>query len=137
MLRPRERGAFTTQRQLHGFPQGSALPWLEHRFQAELGGLREATLSVSHGAQLTSETELAEARERPPLRGGEGRTLSRACDRQRNRKISPWLVDPHPADDVDEHVRAARADAPVATEDRQHEREAIAIDPRDDTPRLL
>ena len=60
-----------------------------------------------------------------------------AGDRQRDREVAAGLVDAHAADDVDEHVRAARADAAVAAEDREHERQAVAVEARDDAARLL
>lgn len=104
MLRPRERRALTTQRLLHGFSQGCAAPGLEHRFQAKLGSFREATLAMGDRTQLTSETELAEACQWLPLGRAQGSTLARAGNGQRDRKIGSGLIDPHPADDVDEDI---------------------------------
>ena len=52
-----------------------------------------------------------------------------ARDGERDREVGARLVDPHAADDVDEHVRGADPDAGVAAEHGEHEREAVAVDP--------
>ena len=50
-------------------------------------------------------------------------------------RSAPGLVHAHAADDVDEHVRRPDADAAVARQHGEHEREAVAVDPVDDAPR--
>ena len=51
-----------------------------------------------------------------------------AGDGQRDGEIGPRLVDAHAAHDVDEDVAGAEADAGVAPQDGEHERQPVAVD---------
>ena len=67
----------------------------------------------------------AERRASPPP----ARAPRRAGDGERDGQVGARLVEAHAADDVDEHVGRPDADPGVAAEDREDEREAVAVDP--------
>src|SRR5271166_1823040 len=106
----------------------------DHALAAVLGGLLQAPLGVPYPAQLARQAELAEAR---PRRATEWLPARRAGNRERHRQVAAGLLEAHPADDVDEHVRRTRAHAAVTSQDREHQRKAVAVEPRDDPARLL
>ena len=67
---------------------------------------------------------------------GLGRDAARgARDRERDRQVGPRLLDAHAADDVDEDVAGAHADARVAREHGEDERQAVAVEPGAHAPR--
>ena len=82
---------------------------------------------MSDGAQLAGEAELAEAGQRLAGVAGQRHAFGGAGDGERDRQVRAGLVDPHAADDVDEHVGVAQADAAVTAEHGQHERDAVAV----------
>ena len=92
-------------------------------------GLGQPTVAVSHRSQLAGQSELAEAGQRPPVRPRQRDALGGGGHRQRNGQIGSRLVDPHAADDVDEHVGGAQPDPAVAAEHGQYQRDAVAIQP--------
>src|SRR2546429_460734 len=90
------------------------------------GATISSALTIRDGPRLAGQPELAEARERTiAAPRGERRSLRCAGDRERDRKIRARLVDAHSAYHVDEHVSGAEADAGVATEDREDERQPV------------
>ena len=96
--------------------------------EPELARLRLAAVGVGDRAQLAGQAELAEAGHRPLAVAGHDAAL-RARHRERHGEVRPRLVDADAAGDVDEHVGAAGADAGVAAEHGEHEREPVAVDP--------
>ena len=98
------------------------------------GGLFQTALGMAYPAQLARQAKLAKAgpgttlQGYPPAGGGN-------C--QGYRQIDARLVHTHTSDYVDEDIGAACPDPPVAPKDGQHQGEAVAIEPRYHTPRLL
>ena len=103
---------------------------------------------MGDGAHLPGQAELAEARQRAralPLGGGgpvarlaptpSNHTACRARHRQGDGQVRPGLLDPDTSDHVDEHVRGAEAETPMASQDGKHEREPVAIEPVDHAAR--
>src|SRR5215211_7391519 len=120
------------ERRPDGLPEGPSGARGEDRAQAELGRLVLATVGVRDRAQLAREPDLPVAGERRGLRRD---AAGGARHRQRDREIGAGLVDPYATDHVDEHVGAAHAHAGVAAEHGEHERQAVAVEPRAYAPR--
>ena len=98
--------------------------------------LGEPALGVGDRAQLAGQARARRSRRAAALGSPPSGDAARgARDGERDREVGARLVDAHAADDVDEHVGAADADAAVAAEHGEHEREPVAVDPVDDAPR--
>src|SRR5580693_3946876 len=98
------------------------------------GGLGQASLGMADPTQLPGQAQLAEA---PAGRAVQRHALGSRGDRERYRQVHPGLVHAHTSDNVDEHVVAAYSDTPVTAKDRQHEREAVAVEAGHHTTWLL
>ena len=99
-------------------------------------GIRGASTSASVTGLTARPVEGTGApRSRPAAARRRGRRPSPRRPRRARREVGARLVDPHAARDVDEDVRTADPDAAVAAEDREHQREAVAIDPVGDPAR--
>src|SRR3954471_2893445 len=94
--------------------------------ESELLGLRAAPVGVPDTAQLAGQPDLAEAGDRHLI--AHFHAFRGAGDGESNGQIGPRLLDADAAGDVDEHVGGTGADAGVAAEDGEYEREAVAVD---------
>ena len=119
------RGPSRRQRGADGRAQGLG-GRVDHRREAEL---RASASGARRGRPCAARRSARPRRSTPAASACAGDARARARDRQRDREVGARLVDPDAAGDVDEHVRAADADARVAAEHGEHEREAVAVDP--------
>ena len=91
--------------------------------------LAQPALGLRHGAQAARQRDLAEGAHRPERDAARGRD-----ERQRDGEVGRRLVDPHAAGDVDEHVVLAEAEAAVAREHGQQQRQAVAVEAAREPP---
>ena len=103
--------------------------------QTVLGGLGQPPLGVADPAQLAGQAELTEAGSRRVRCSGTPRAaLATASATARS---TPGSSTRTPPTTLTNTSRAAGADPAVARKDREHEREPVAIEARDDAARLL
>ena len=96
-----------------------------------LGGLPETLLPARHRPDLAGQADLAEDRQ-----AAIERAIAQAGQhRGEQGEVGRRLVDPHPADHVQEHVLVVGGDAVVAVQHRQQHRQATHVQAQTDAPR--